>query len=191
LSNKFVCKDVVFLESTKKDNNVETQLDHLDRFTHVKIYHEFDNEIPHLEGGVLILDQCLESPFEVPSPRHVEDPTTSSKQEVQLDDVLERIERLNLDGNATPSQLIEKLGQSHKCPKWLIKTLESVHPDEVGKTRTISSTRQDDGVDVDNSYSSDVNDMDVSYDCELNLSTNFEPTSFEEIVSHDEWKEAM
>ena len=33
--------------------------------------------------------------------------------------------------------------------------------------------------------------MDVSYDCELNLSTNFEPTSFEEVVSHDECKEVM
>eukprot|EP00253_Pinus_taeda_P025621 PITA_25621 len=33
--------------------------------------------------------------------------------------------------------------------------------------------------------------MDVSYDCELNLSTDFEPTSFKEAASHDEWKEAM
>jgi hypothetical protein len=33
--------------------------------------------------------------------------------------------------------------------------------------------------------------MDVSYDCDLNLSTNFEPTSFEEATSHDEWKESM
>eukprot|EP00253_Pinus_taeda_P032392 PITA_32392 len=33
--------------------------------------------------------------------------------------------------------------------------------------------------------------MDVSYDCELNLSTDFEPTSFKEAFSHDEWKEAM
>eukprot|EP00253_Pinus_taeda_P031824 PITA_31824 len=33
--------------------------------------------------------------------------------------------------------------------------------------------------------------MDVSYDCELNLSTNFEPTTFKEDASHDEWKEAM
>jgi hypothetical protein len=32
--------------------------------------------------------------------------------------------------------------------------------------------------------------MDVSYDCELNLSTNFEPTSFEEVASNDYWKEA-
>jgi uncharacterized protein (UPF0335 family) len=54
------------------------------------------------------LDQSLESPFEVPSPPHVEDPTTSSEHEVQLDDVIERIERLNLDGNATPSQSVEQ-----------------------------------------------------------------------------------
>ena len=33
--------------------------------------------------------------------------------------------------------------------------------------------------------------MDVTYDCELNLSTDFEPTSFKEATSHDEWKEAM
>jgi hypothetical protein len=33
--------------------------------------------------------------------------------------------------------------------------------------------------------------MDVSDDCELNLSTNIEPTSFEEVASHDEWKEAI
>eukprot|EP00253_Pinus_taeda_P012520 PITA_12520 len=33
--------------------------------------------------------------------------------------------------------------------------------------------------------------MDVSYDCELNLSKDFEPTSFKEVASHYEWKEAM
>jgi hypothetical protein len=33
--------------------------------------------------------------------------------------------------------------------------------------------------------------MDVSYDCELNLSTNLELTSFKEVASHDEWKEPM
>jgi hypothetical protein len=69
-----------------------------------------------------------------------------------------------------------------------MKTLESVHPNEVGKTCTRSSTRQYDGGDVDDSNSSDANDMEVSYSCELNLSTNFKPNSFEEVVSHDEWK---
>ena len=80
-----------------------------------------------------------------------------------MDDVIERIERSNLDGNATQSQLVEQPRSSHKGPpKWLIKTLESVHPGEVGKTRTMSSTRQDGG---------DVDDMDVSYDCNLNLNS--------------------
>ena len=33
--------------------------------------------------------------------------------------------------------------------------------------------------------------MDVSFDCEFNLSTNVEPTSFEEASTLVEWKEAM
>ena len=33
--------------------------------------------------------------------------------------------------------------------------------------------------------------MDVSYNCELNLSTYFELISFKEAASHDEWKESM
>jgi hypothetical protein len=33
--------------------------------------------------------------------------------------------------------------------------------------------------------------LDVSYNWELNLSTNLEPTLFEEATSHDEWKESM
>jgi hypothetical protein len=158
----------------------------LDRFNHAKYFQEFDNEIPHLEGGIPILDQSMESPSEALSPPH-EVPTTSSDQEDTLSDVIERIGRLNLD--STPSQSTEQPGPSQKGPpKWLTKTLESVHPDEVGKTGTRSSTRQNGG-DVDDSDS--VVDMDVSYDCELNLSTNFEPTSFKEVASHDEWKEAM
>jgi hypothetical protein len=57
VNKKFILsRDVIFLESTKNDKTVEQQLDHLDRFTHVKTYHEFDDEIPHLEGGIPILD---------------------------------------------------------------------------------------------------------------------------------------
>eukprot|EP00253_Pinus_taeda_P035923 PITA_35923 len=82
-----------------------------------------------------------------------------------------------------------QLGPSEKGPpKWLTKTLESVHPDDVGNTGTRNSNRQN-GADVDDSNSPI--DMDVSYDCVLNLSTYFEPTSFKEAASHDEWKEAM
>jgi hypothetical protein len=120
----------------------------------------------------------------VPSPPHVEDPTASSEYEVQLDNVIKRIERLNLDGNATPSQLVEQPRPSPKFPKWVTKTLESAHPNEAGKTVTRSLARQDDEGDVDDLDLGDVNDKEVSHDCELNLSTNFEPTSFEEVVSH-------
>ena len=41
------------------------------------------------------MDQTLEFPYEAPTPPHEEVPATSLEQEVQLDDVIERIERLN------------------------------------------------------------------------------------------------
>jgi hypothetical protein len=192
VNKKFILsRDVTFLESSMNDKIVERQLDHLDKFTHVKTHHEFDDEIPHLEGGIPILDQSMESPFEAPFPPREEVLATSSELEVHLNDVIERIERLSLDENSAPSQSVEQIGLSQKGPpKWLIKTLGSVLPNEVGKIGTKSSSRQDGG-DVDNSNSKDIDDMDASYDCDLNLSTNFEPTSFEEATSHDEWKEAM
>ena len=52
------------------------------------------------------------------------------------------------------------------------------------------SSRQDGG-NVDNSNSGDVDNMDVSYDCELSLYTNLEHNSFEESIAHDKWKESM
>jgi len=179
VNKKFVVsRDVIFLESSKTDNVVERQLDRLDRFANAKIFQEFDNQIPHLEGGIPKLDQHVESSSEEPSPPH-ETPTTDDA----LSDVIDRIGRLNLD--SVPTQSMEQLGQFEKDPpKSLTKTLESVHPDEVGKTRTRNSNRQNGG-DVDDSDSPI--DMDVFYDCELNLSTDFEPTSFKEATSHDEW----
>jgi len=55
------------------------------------------------------LDQSLESPFEAPSPHH-EVSITSSDQEDPLNDIIERIEKMNLD--AAPSQSVEQLGLS-------------------------------------------------------------------------------
>ena len=52
---------MIFSESSKADNVVERQLDRLDRFRHAKSFQEFDNEIPHPEGGIPILDQSVES----------------------------------------------------------------------------------------------------------------------------------
>ena len=62
----------------------------------------------------------------------------------------------------------------------MTNTLENIRPDEVGKTGTRSSTRQNEG-DVHN-FDSPV-DMDISYNYELSLSTNHKPTSFKEATS--------
>jgi hypothetical protein len=64
-TKKFILsRDVIFLESSKKDETVERHLDHLDRFTRVKTYHESDDEILHdTEGGIPIFGQYLEYPF--------------------------------------------------------------------------------------------------------------------------------
>ena len=80
-------------------------------------------------------------PEELSSPH--EEPTTDDT----LNDVIDIIERLNLD--SIPTQSNEQLGPSQKGPpKWLIKTLENVCPDEVGKIGTRSSTRKNGG-DID------------------------------------------
>jgi hypothetical protein len=77
-NKKFILfRDVIFLESSKKYENIERQLDHLDRFTCVKTYHEFDDEIPHIEGGIPILGQSLEYPFVAPYSPHEEVHATS------------------------------------------------------------------------------------------------------------------
>eukprot|EP00253_Pinus_taeda_P009544 PITA_09544 len=131
--------------------------------------------------GILILDQHVEYSSEENSPLH-ETPTTDDA----FSDVINRIGRLNLD--LVPTQSAEQHGPSEKGPpKQLTKTLGIVHPDEV-KIGTRNSKRQNGG-DVDDSNS--LVDMDVSYDCELNLSIDFEQISFKEVASHDEWKEAM
>ena len=103
----------------------------------------------------------MEFPYEAPTPPHEEVLATSLEQEVQLDDVIERIERLSINDEA------DQPGPSRKIPKCTTKTLESVHPDEVGKTGTRNSKRH--GGEADNSG----DDMDVSFDCEFNLSANF------------------
>ena len=56
-----------------------------------------------------------------------------------------------------------------KVLKWDTKTLQSGHIDYDGKMGTRISTRQEDGGDA---YQSS-DDMDVSFDCELNLYSNF------------------
>eukprot|EP00253_Pinus_taeda_P012712 PITA_12712 len=172
--------------ATRNKTPYEMCYGHIPSVKHLKAfgstYYALIPKIPHLEGGISILDQYVESSSEALSPPH-ETPTTDDT----LSDVIDIIGRLNLD--SVPTLSTEKPRPSQKGPpQWLTKTLESVHLDEVGKTRTRNSTRQNGG-DVDDSNSPI--DMDVSYDCELNLSTDFEPTSFKEATSHDEWKKVM
>eukprot|EP00253_Pinus_taeda_P015766 PITA_15766 len=132
----FVSRDVIFLESSKSDNVVERKHDCLDRFTKMKSFQEFDNHIPHLEGGIPILYQHVESSSKEYSP-----PTETPTMDDALSDVIDRLGRLNLD--SVPTQSTQQPGPSQKGPtKWLMKTLESVHLDEIGKRGTRNSNRQ-------------------------------------------------
>ena len=72
----------------------------------------------------------MEFPYEAPTPQHEEVPATSPQQEVQLDDVIERIGRLSINDEEPPA---DQPGPSQKIPKWATKTLESVHPNESKK----------------------------------------------------------
>jgi hypothetical protein len=79
----------------------------------------------HIEWGIPILGQSLQYPYEAPSSPPKEFYATLLELEVQLDDVIERIEKLRLDENSTPSQLVEQPRPSQKgSPKWFTKTLK-------------------------------------------------------------------
>eukprot|EP00253_Pinus_taeda_P021352 PITA_21352 len=86
-NRKFVIsRDVIFLESSKSDNVVERKLDRLDRFAKTKSFQEFENQKPHLEGGISIIDQHVESSSEEYSPP-IETPTTDDA----LSDILNQL----------------------------------------------------------------------------------------------------
>ena len=72
----------------------------MESYPHPKTYSENEYEIPNLEGGIPILDQPLEFPYEAPTPPHEEVSATSPQQEIRLDDVIERIERLSINDEA-------------------------------------------------------------------------------------------
>ena len=57
-----VSRDVEFLEFDKDVSIVDQQLNHLDKFHSKKFYYEWDNELPHPEGGIQILDQSVDFP---------------------------------------------------------------------------------------------------------------------------------
>lgn len=56
-NKKFILsRDVIFLECDKDDSNIDRQLTHLEKFASKKFYFESYNDVPHIEGGFLILD---------------------------------------------------------------------------------------------------------------------------------------
>ena len=57
-----VSRDVVFLEFDKDASIVDRQLSHLDKFHSKNFYYEWDNELPHPEGGIHILGQSVDFP---------------------------------------------------------------------------------------------------------------------------------
>ena len=86
------------------------------------------------------MDQYLEPQFATLSLPY-EVPSTSLEQEVQIDDVIETIGRLNREENEAP--LIKQPGPSRKIPKRVTNTLQSVHS-KVRKMGTKIFTKQED-----------------------------------------------
>ena len=63
-NKKFIfSRDVIFLENDKDSLTIDTQLNQIENFVPQKFYYESDNILPHLEGGIPILDQFVEFPF--------------------------------------------------------------------------------------------------------------------------------
>lgn len=62
--------------------------------------------IPQFLKEVSLLDQSLECPLSTPSPTHEQVLATTSKQEVQFGDVIERIGRFSIDEDVAPSQRV-------------------------------------------------------------------------------------
>jgi hypothetical protein len=57
-----VSREVISLEFDTDEIVVDKQLARLDRFHSKIFYHEWDNELPNIEGGILVLDQSLKFP---------------------------------------------------------------------------------------------------------------------------------
>ena len=62
-NKKFILsRDVIFLETDKDFPTVDRRLNQIEKFVPQKFYYESDNILPHLEGGIPILDQSVDFP---------------------------------------------------------------------------------------------------------------------------------
>lgn len=61
---KFILsRDVVFPESGQDTSTVDRQFNHLEKFMSKKFFYEYDNNLPHPEGGIPILDYFVGFPL--------------------------------------------------------------------------------------------------------------------------------
>jgi len=59
-NKKFILsRGVIFLELDKNNSTIDRTLAHLEKFSSKKFYFEPNNDVPHTEGGVPILDQYV------------------------------------------------------------------------------------------------------------------------------------
>ena len=112
--NFIVSRDVIFLEFEKDALTIDKQLAHLDRFHSKKIYHEMDNELPNLEGGILVLSEFLEFPSIT---------TSSSNAQVdeiegqKFDDIVNGMDKLSIIDNT--DLLLKKKQRKHHNKKFV------------------------------------------------------------------------
>ena len=61
--NFIASRDVIFLEFNKDALTINKQLARLDIFHSKEFYQERDNELPNIEGGILVLGQSWKIPY--------------------------------------------------------------------------------------------------------------------------------
>lgn len=89
-NKKFILsKDVIFLECDEDNYTVDRQLTHLEKFSSKRFYFESNNDVPHTEEGVPILDQSVVLPSlnheSVIVEEHLDESNVSEQSKISLD----------------------------------------------------------------------------------------------------------
>ena len=103
-----VSRDVIFLEFEKYALTIDKQLVQLNRFHSKKFYHEMDNELPNLKGGILVLSQVLEFPSIATSSSNAQ---VDEIEDETIDDIVNGMDKLSIMDNAKPA-LKEEIEQT-------------------------------------------------------------------------------
>ena len=183
-NNKFVVsRDVFFREFSKDASTIDRQLNHLDGLSSKKVYYEWDNHLPHPEGGIHILDQSKDFPSTT-----LENEITSENEKKIVDsnvfyDNNVSVKEQLVDNIVSIEENSEDNNGSEESDSVLQPTLE----EPISKTLETEQTLQQ-----STHRSTQTKTMPKRYgEYELNVSTVNEPTTFEEATSCNEWKYAM